>query len=261
MSQDKWNAADYNQQSSAQTKWAQELVSKLDLQGHERLLDIGCGTGRITSSFAQQLPNGTVVGIDSSAEMIDFAQKEYQQQNLHFFHMDASAINLDYTFDIAFSNAVLHWIKDHESVLRGVRQHMKPDGKILFQMGGQGNALDVIDAVNEIIKQPSWSDYFTDFEFPYYFCETEVYEQWLPQTGFKGERIELISRDMQHDLDGFKGWLRTTWFPFTNRIPAEKSELFIEQIVEAYIAQHPADDNGIIHIAMVRLEVEAVAYT
>ena len=55
---DNWNAEDYARNSSAQESWAIELISKLSLKGHESLIDIGCGNGRITNEIASRLPAG-----------------------------------------------------------------------------------------------------------------------------------------------------------------------------------------------------------
>ena len=73
----KWNAKDYSKSSAEQEKWAQELISKLKLMGTERVLDIGCGDGKVTAAIASHLPKGFVLGIDSSEEMIVFAQKAF----------------------------------------------------------------------------------------------------------------------------------------------------------------------------------------
>lgn len=256
---DHWNATDYNQQSSAQAQWAHELIAKLNLQGDERLLDVGCGTGSITAAFANQLPQGAVVGIDFSADMIAFAQREYVRPNLAFYQMDATAIALDAEFDVVFSNATLHWVADHAAVLRGARQHMLPGGKILWQMGGAGNAQDVLTAVNAVIARAEWRGYFADFAFPYNFCGPALYADLLPQTGFAAARVELIPKTMIHTPDGFKGWLRTTWFPYTNRVPDTRRAALIDQIAAAYLAARPLDDLGRVQVAMVRLEVEATA--
>ncbi len=256
---DHWNATDYSQQSSAQAQWAHELIAKLNLRGDERLLDVGCGTGSITAAFADQLPQGAVVGIDFSADMIAFAQREYVRPNLAFYQMDATAIELAATFDVVFSNATLHWVADHAAVLRGVRQHMQPGGKILWQMGGAGNAQGVIMAAQTVTERAEWRPYFVDFVLPYNFCGPALYVDLLPQTGFAAERVELIPKTMIHGVDGFMGWLRTTWFPVTNQVPADQRADLIDQFAAAYLAAHPLDELGRVQVAMVRLEVEATA--
>ena len=77
-----WDALDYEKSSSVQQMWARELIAKLDLKGDERVLDIGCGDGKITAEIAAKLKNGTVVGIDSSYEMIQLAQARHAKGDL-----------------------------------------------------------------------------------------------------------------------------------------------------------------------------------
>ena len=69
----KWDATDYQKNSEVQLTWGKELIAKLDLHGNEHILDIGCGDGKVTAEIAAHVPDGKVVGIDSSSDMIDLA--------------------------------------------------------------------------------------------------------------------------------------------------------------------------------------------
>jgi trans-aconitate 2-methyltransferase len=254
----KWNAEDYAQQASAQRGWANELIEKLALKGHEALLDIGCGDGSVTDELASRLPAGSVTGIDASESMIALARKNFSRRNLTFTVMDATDLHLERKFDIAFSNATLHWVKDHTAVLKSLRKHLNPRAKILFQMGGDGNAVEILAVIDEIITSAEWREYYKGFRFPYYFYAVEPYEHWLPESGYKAVRIQLIPKDMVHPgPEGLIGWLRTTWFPYTDRLPEHLRENFLSEIVSNYLKRQPLDAEGKTHVAMVRLEVEA----
>lgn len=253
-----WNAEDYAKNSSAQRTWADELIAKLTLAGDESVLDIGCGDGKITHEIALRLPNGSVLGVDSSENMITLAAQSFAGANLSFRVMDAADIRLDRMFDVAFSNAALHWVRDHQAVLKGLRKHLNPNAKILLQMGGRGNAAGMIAVLEQIIAGENWRAFFEDFKLPYYFYAIEDYERWLPSTGYEVVRLELIPKDMIHDgREGLEGWLRTTWFPYTDELPFEKRGEFLTEWVDRYLEQHPLDAQGRTHVGMVRLEVEA----
>ena len=253
-----WNATDYAKNSSEQQKWARELIAKLNLRGDERVLDLGCGDGKVSAEIAQRLPRGEVVGVDLSREMIDFAQRTFDQLNLSFAHGDATSLTFNNAFDVIFSNAVLHWIYDHVPVLNGIRRALKRDGRILLQMGGRGNAAGILAAVNEVACSEQWSPYFADFSFRYGFHGPKEYSRWLTDAGFRPHRVELIPKDMIHvTRDSFTGWFRTTWMPWTDRIPVTHREEFITAVIDGYLGSHPLDDAGRVHVAMVRLEVEA----
>jgi trans-aconitate 2-methyltransferase len=261
--QQNWNAGDYAKHSSAQLAWAQELMGKLALKGTESVLDIGCGDGKISALLAHAVPEGTVLGIDLSADMIGHARAQYPPKdypNLSFLQMDATNIHIpDKQFNLAFSTATLHWIKDHIAILLGVRAHLRPDGRILFQMGGRGNGAEVFDIAETVLHGPRWKRYFEDFTPPYHFYGPEHYEAWLPRCGFRPLRIELFPKDMRHTLEGFSGWLRTTWFPLTDRLPEELRSGLLSEMADAFIKAHPLDSEGTVHVRMVRLEVEAIA--
>lgn len=256
----KGNAEDYALNASAQEAWANELVEKLSLNGHENVLDIGCGDGRITQKIAQTLKGGSVIGIDQSMSMVRLAKQNFSSDNLAFIHMDATKINLDTQLDIAFSNATLHWIADHTAVLQSLRKDLNTNAKILFQMGGAGNANELLESVAQITSSNRWKQYFNCFASPYNFCDVVDYEVWLPTYGYKAQRIELKQKDMMHnDTEGLKGWLRTTWFPYTDQLPADNRDRFLDDLVTEYTLQHPVDSKGRTHVKMTRLEVEAFA--
>jgi trans-aconitate 2-methyltransferase len=258
-----WDADDYANNSSAQLQWAEELIAKLALQGTESVIDIGCGDGKITAQLAHIVKYGCVLGIDSSESMVQLATEQFPpttNPNVSFLHMDATEIRLSQRFDVAFSNATLHWVEDHIAVLHGVHSCLSPGGKILFQMGGRGNAAEVSGAIREIMQRPQWQQYFEVFTSPYHFYGPRDYGVWLSETGFRPARVELIPKDMQHGgAKGLMGWLRTTWFPYTDCLPVELRNAFLEELVETYTAVHPPDAYGTIHVKMVRLEVEAYA--
>jgi trans-aconitate 2-methyltransferase len=256
-----WDAADYVAHSAAQQEWARELIDKLRLRGDEDVLDIGCGDGRATAQIAERLPEGSVLGVDKSANMIELAGRQFPPagyRNLRFRRMDATRLVLPRTFDAAFSTAVLHWVKDHEAILRGVRACLRPGGRLLFQMGGRGNVAEALAVVDGVVVRPRWRGYFDGFVSPYHFCSSEEYKAWLPRAGFRVGRAELIPKDMTHaGPAAFRGWLRTTWFPYADCVPADLRDAFLEDVATAYAAAHPPAD-GVFHVQVVRLEVEAV---
>ena len=257
-----WNANDYAEHSTAQQKWARELIAKLHLQGSESILDIGCGDGKVTAEIATAVPTGSVLGVDNSRAMVELAQNKYspdQFPNLNFQLADARCLQVKRQFEIVFSNATLHWVRNHVPVLDGIYRSLGPEGRILLQMGGRGNAVAIIAELKDVINTTRWAPYFAGFEFPYGFHDAGDYETWLKQVGFHSVRAELIDKDMAHrGLSKLIGWIRTTWLPYTQRIPEKQREAFIEDLARNYIKKYPPDKEGIIHVQMVRLEVEAI---
>jgi trans-aconitate 2-methyltransferase len=256
-----WDVRDYSKSSSEQQKWARELIDKLNLSGDERVLDIGSGDGKVTAEIAMRVPHGAVVGIDSSREMINFALEKFPKAlypNLSFELMDAQKITFEDCFDMVFSNATLHWIIDHRPVLKGISRSLRSQGRALLQMGGRGNAQAVVEIIQDCIARKRWSSYFNGLPFPYGFYEPGEYRGWLREAGLEPNRVELIPKDMIHrGKEGLASWVRTTWLPYTQRVPPEMRNQFINEIVDRYVQRFPPDGNGLVHLKMMRLEVEA----
>lgn len=256
-----WNPEDYSENSSAQFKWGKELLELLNLKGNEKLLDIGCGDGKITELISRKLEKGIVIGIDNSKDMIRFARHKYTNdkfEHLTFEIKDACNLGYESEFDVIYSNAALHWVKDQECVLNEAYKSLKKGGRILFQMGGKGNLEEMIEIISNTLLNGKWLQYFSDFENPYYFYSDKEYSTFLNNTNFKADKVELIPRVMTHEnVNGLAGWIRTTWHPFLNRVPQNLRMELINDIVNDFLEKFPIDLSGRINIKMVRLQVEA----
>ena len=256
-----WNAAAYAANSAVQQTWARELIAKLKLRGDEHILDVGCGDGKVTAELARALPRGSVTGADASAPMIEFAKKTFPAadfSNLRFRVMDARTLKFERQCDLIFSNAALHWVDDHEAILRGAAAILKTGGRLVISCGGKGNAHEVFLAIRPVMRLKRWREFFRRMPLPYFFYAPSNYEKWLPKSGFKINSLALTPKDVAyHGADSFATWLRTTWLPFVQRVPENLREEFISAVTQRYLAKHPADAENKIHVRMVRLEIAA----
>ncbi len=131
-------------------------------------------------------------------------------------------------------------------------------GKILFQMGGRGNGEEIFEVASEMTAEEAWRGFFRGFEFPWGFYGPNDYRPWCAEAGIKVTRVELVAKDMiQKGAEGLAGWVRTTWMPFTSRLPEGRREEFISDVVRRYLSRHPLDSLGNATVRMVRLELEA----
>jgi trans-aconitate 2-methyltransferase len=256
-----WNPADYAANSASQRVWAAELLARLRLRGDERILDVGCGDGKITADLARAVPRGAVTGIDASPEMIAFARAAFPARkfaNLEFHEMDACHLRVTQPQDVVFSNAALHWVEDHQAFLRGAAAALCPGGRLLVSCGGQGNAQDVFTALRGVMRLGLWREFFRRMGVPYFFHTPGDYEKWLPRSGFGAAQVQLAPKDAVHtNHEAFIAWLRTTWLPYTQRVPAARREEFIAAVAARYLAKHPPDPGGRVTVRMVRLEIDA----
>lgn len=259
---DTWSPEDYSRHSSVQQQWGLELLDKLQLKEEDHVLDIGCGDGRTTALIATMASKGQVVGVDRSEAMVASATASFPTEaypNLRFEQCDARSLSFEGLFTAVFSNATLHWVDDHRAVLYGIARSLKPGGRALLQMGGHGNAAEVIEVLNDRMQQPRWQGYFRNFQFPYTFHHPDDYKPWLGELGLTAQRVELIPKQMQHpDVAAFAGWIRTTWMPFTHCVPETRRDQFIDDFVNSYLTQYPKYHQGTVMVKMVRLEAHLI---
>lgn len=141
----------YKQGSSHQKEWGTKLISELMLKGNERILDLGCGDGVLTKQLAGIVINGEVIGIDASEGMIKVA-KELESKNLSFLILDIDDLNFKEEFDLIFSNATLHWVKDHNKLLRNCYTALKLGGLLRFNFAGHGNCSNFYEVVKTVMS-------------------------------------------------------------------------------------------------------------
>ncbi|OSM00121.1 class I SAM-dependent methyltransferase [Magnetofaba australis] len=252
-----WDAQDYARNNAGQRQWALALIQRLNPQSGETILDIGCGDGGATALVAQAVgPGGRVVGIDSAAGMIETAHQNHASDTLRFVHADARNFDLPERFDAMLSNAALHWIVDHRPVLARVARHLKPGGRFQFEMGGRGNAAAPLQAIEQMAQTEFWGEWLAGVDCPYGFHGSDEYRVWLQEAGLVCESAELISVVMRHaDEAALAGWVRTTWLPYTQRIPAQHRDRFVAEVVERCGELVPRAADGSYPLQMVRLQV------
>jgi trans-aconitate methyltransferase len=259
----RWDAADYHQNASNQTAWGRDVHARLALRGDEAVLDLGSGDGRLTAELALRVPRGRVVGLDGDPDMVAFARKEHGGENVTFVQGDVRSFDLGAQgrpVELIVSTACLHWVADHEAVLRRCRAHLTPGGRIAFQMGGHGNCAELLVAFAAAAASPRWAPYLTPVPNPWSFYGPDAYWAWLPRCGFEPVRTALVPKDLVHDGPAaLAAYLRTTFMPVLDRVPEADREALLAEVVAQHVARRPLDPQGRTHAGMVRLEVEAVA--
>lgn len=235
----------YRAASTHQHEWGDRLIASLGLKGDERILDLGCGDGTITAKLATLVPAGSVLGIDASAGMIK-AAKPLEQANLHFEQADINSLDYTSEFDVVFSNATLHWVKDHRRMLTAVYESLKPGGKIRFNFGGEGNCQSFISAARQVSALPQYAGYFQGFQWPWYMPGIEEYRVLVVGAGFSDAVIELQNADRTFTEEALVKWIdQPSIVPFLAQISDEKEKkAFRDAVVRETMARTKASAGG-----------------
>lgn len=181
-----WNAERYHQLSSPQQAWGRRILERLPLQGDEYVLDLGCGTGRITSEIAARVPRGGVVGLDRSASMLATARAWLREQApaVGLVLADGAALPFNRTFDAVFSGATFHWIHDHGALFRSIVTALKPGGRLVAQCGGGPNLALLLGRAARLMRDPRFANYFEEWTDPAYYSDPDSAARRMRAAGF-----------------------------------------------------------------------------
>ena len=212
----------------------------------ERILDVGCGEGSLTARIAAA--GATVVGIDSSREMVAAAKNRGIDARV----IDAQQLPFDREFDAVFSNAALHWVRDHDAVLAGVHRALKPGGRFVAEFGGHGNIAAIQVAIRSVLARHGW-----DAGIHRYYATPAEYTARVQRHGFAVREMALIPRPTPLPT-GIRGWLETFERATLDCIPPNERQAFVND-VEELLRPEVCDSYGNWTAHYVRLRLAAIA--
>jgi trans-aconitate 2-methyltransferase len=182
-----WNAPTYHRVSSPQFAWGQAVLGRLPLRGNELVLDVGCGTGRLTELLAERLPHGRAVGIDQSANMLATARTAMRASvrgRITFAQADAAALPIARRADAIFSTATFHWVLDHDRLFRSLFAALMPGGQLVAQCGGGPNLERQHRRAAALMQSPAYAPHFSQWIEPWEFADAETTRGRLAAAGF-----------------------------------------------------------------------------
>jgi trans-aconitate 2-methyltransferase len=222
-----WDARTYDRSSEPQQAWAADVLARLaGIAADATVLDVGCGTGRVTEALLEIVPRGRVLAVDASTDMVELA-RERLGERARVWCEDALELELDEPVDAIVSTAALHWVPDHDRLWARLARALRAGGVLEIQCGGEGN-IDRVRAVIESVAADlapelvGWS--------PWVFASPRETERRLRDAGFTGIRCWLRERPTHpQDVDAF---VRTSILAaHLERLPEERREPFAAAVV------------------------------
>ena len=222
----------YRQASTHQKEWGNKIIAGLKLKGNERILDLGCGDGILTQQLSQLVPDGFVLGIDSSKGMIETA-KEQESVNVSFRLLSINDINFKNEFDLIFSNATLHWIIDHRNLLNRTYNALRKQGIIRFNFAGDGNCSTFFSVIKQVMEHSEYKDYFRAFEWPWYMPRLVDYKLLVESFDFVETNVWGENTDRYFQTkDAMIKWIdQPSLVPFIKLVDESKRYQFREEVI------------------------------
>ncbi len=254
------DAETYHNNSAMQWHLAMKTIDLIPWIGSERVLDIGCGDGKITALLSAKAAQGSVLGVDVSQAMIDFASTRYSQTdypNLTFQREDAAELSFENQFDRVVSFSTLHWVIDQEKALKAIHQALAPGGKICLHTYGKG-PMNITGIGEILISTEKWASYFPSHTKQRALFSEEEYQALLERAGF--QQIQVIGfwndapfSSRQALIDFSKPILT-----FIRHLPQGLQQEFVEEVVDRIISIASPLDGGIIRYRTFNLQALAV---
>jgi trans-aconitate methyltransferase len=234
----------YKQASEQQKAWGKKLIAELQFEGGQKILDLGCGDGVLTAELAKFVPDGFVLGIDASESMIETARKDHAGANVRFELLDINAIDFESEFDLVFSNATLHWVKDHRKLLRNVLRILKDKGAARFQFAGDGNCSNLIRILKEVTSAKEYASYFSEFDWPWYMPAVDEYRSLLDEAAFSEKKVWSENADKHFvSAEAMTKWIdQPSLVPFLGYVAENDRQRFRDAVVGRMIEETIQDD-------------------
>jgi trans-aconitate methyltransferase len=215
-----WNPEIYQKNARYVSELGRPVVQLLNPQPGERILDLGCGDGRLTKHIADL--GCDVIGVDSSSALVAAARK------LGLSIEELSAYDIEYQdeFDAVFSNAALHWMKDAFLVIGKVYQALRHGGRFVGEFGGHGNCKAIEDALVAELESRGYDGRAVN---PWYFPTADGYCKKLERAGFEVQCIEIFPRPTPLP-EGMLGFLETFADSFTSVLQPNQRDAYLEDV-------------------------------
>ena len=199
-----WDAERYHRVSNPQLEWGRRVLRRLAPQPGDRVLDIGCGTGRLTAELVAALGEGIVVAVDRSEAMLrEAAAQAVEPAGPHRLHDDRSSVRVYFVradgsalpfvdaFDAVLSTATFHWILDHDQLFSSIYRALAPGGRLVAQCGGGANLGRLLDRAGVLIAAPALARYFDGWRGPWEFADVPTTIARLDRAGFTAIDVYL----------------------------------------------------------------------
>jgi trans-aconitate 2-methyltransferase len=224
-----WDAETYHRVSGPQVAFAGAVLDRLALEGHETVLDAGCGSGRVTLMLLERLPHGRVIAVDQSPSMVEHA-RDALGDRATVRQADLMELELDEPVDAVFSSAVFHWVPDHDRLFAALHEALRPGGRLVAQCGGAGNVARFLAAAKEVAAEPPFAEHLAGWEGPWNFAGAEQTAERLERAGFADVQTWLEPYPVVPDDPA--DYLRTVCLGYhLEQLPEALRDDFVEMVL------------------------------
>lgn len=239
-----WQADLYSANSTFQYTIGKALIQSHHFLSTDRILDIGCGHGQLAHELAQLVPNGSVIGIDYSSSMIEYAKVNYVRDNLTFREMNAEELYFPHQrFHVIFSSFCIQWISNKAKLFQAMAQHLENDGYLLLVMPLPNQKM--LEIRKKMYASEEWKPFLKhDKHGPSYTLHVD-YKQYAIDAGFLNVQCHFKDVTIHFEnVDKFKLFIKSI-SPSVSQLPSDLlKDKFLDQVVASYTEYIPLSLDG-----------------
>ena len=225
-----WDAVTYDRISAPQQEWAAEQLERLSLRGDERVLDAGCGSGKITRELVRRLPAGTVYAVDAAPSMVQHARAALGTRAI-VLCQDLAELQLPEPVDVIFSNATFHWLPDHDALFTALHGNLRPGGRLVAQCGGAGNIDSVRLAAEAVMVMAPFRAHYDGWAGPWNYATAAVTAERLTRAGFSD--VQTWMQERPTPMDDGRTFVQTVCLPrHLDRLPEGLRDPFLDGVMD-----------------------------
>jgi SAM-dependent methyltransferase len=261
-----WDAERYHRISTPQLDWGRRVLRRLSPQPGERILDVGCGTGRLTAELAAAIGEGIVVAVDRSEAMLreaaaqavempgphriadrpphllpELLKADRASVRVYFVRADGASLPFVDMFDAVMSTATFHWILDHDQLFASIYRALAPGGRLVAQCGGGANLGRLLDRAGALTASPDLTLYFHGWRGPWEFADVPTTIERLDKAGFTAIDVSLEPAPVTFpDRESFREFVSCVCLrDHLTRLPADHRPRFLDMLVDDASADSP----------------------
>jgi trans-aconitate 2-methyltransferase len=231
-----WNAASYHKVSGPQTSWGHKVLDRLHVNGDERAIDAGCGSGRLTGELMERLPRGRLLALDRSWNMLITARANLRPafgSRVSFVQVSLPQMPFSGWADLVFSTATFHWVKDHAALFSAIHVALRGGGRLHAQCGGGPNLRRAHELAESVMQSPRFARYFENWPGPWEFAGADVTADRLATAGFIDieTNLEEAPTTLATEADYREFVTTVIYHPHLERLPDPQLKIaFIDRV-------------------------------
>jgi trans-aconitate 2-methyltransferase len=234
-----WNPNQYQKFSSERDRPFFDLLTRVQKPDAKNVADLGCGTGHLTVQLLEIFPSAKIVGVDSSAQMLE-KSAGFKNPNLEFVLADLSSWQPKTPLDVIVSNAALQWLEDHETLIPNLANLLEPDGILAVQMPINFDQPSHT-ILRDLTESETWKPHLTAFSSKLRAPKPAAwYIQTLSGLGFKVDAWETTYHHVLQGENAVLEWVKGTALrPVSNALEPELHARFLEELGRRYLEVYP----------------------